>query len=355
MPGALSIATASDLLARGVADRIFPAAAAEVGNAAGVLWRQTFGRLTFDADAPATTEHTVFDLASLAKPVATTSIVMGLVGAHALEPHDKVAAFFEDWRGADRETVTIQDLLEHASGLPARLVDIAPETRREYEHDICTIRLEYEPRRRALYSDLGFLLLGFLAADVGQATLAAQFAEIAGRVSGDVLGFDVPQNRRANTAPTLPLEEDVRRGRVLAGEVHDNYAAALGGIAGHAGLFGTIDSVGAFGRTVLRAARGDVSTPAPLTPELVARATRKSDVPGSSRALGWDTMRPTSSCGTEMSPAAFGHVGFTGTSLWIDPPRNRYFVLLTNRVYAASSSEAMQTVRRAFHNALAGL
>src|SRR5689334_16166637 len=116
MPSAASITAASDLIARGVADRIFPAAAAEVGDAAGVLWRQTFGRLTFDAEAPATGDRTVFDLASLAKPMATTTIMMGLVGAHAVELHHKVAAFFEDWRGQDREAVTVQDLLEHASG-----------------------------------------------------------------------------------------------------------------------------------------------------------------------------------------------------------------------------------------------
>jgi CubicO group peptidase (beta-lactamase class C family) len=355
MPSAPSIAAASDLLARAVADRIFPAAAAEVGDAAGVLWRQTFGRLTFDADTPETSERTVFDLASLAKPIATTSIVMGLAAAHSLQLHDRVATFFPDWRGEDRERVTIEDLLEHASGLAARLVDVAPATRREFEHDICTMRLEYRPRSRAVYSDLGFLLLGFVAADLGRRSLADQFADIAARVTDDVFGFAVPQDRHATTAPTMPLEEDVRRGRALIAEVHDNYAAALGGVAGHAGLFGTVNSVGSFARMVLRAARGDASVPAPLTPDLVARATRRSDVPGSSRALGWDTMRPTSSCGTEMSPAAFGHVGFTGTSLWIDPPRNRYFVLLTNRVYAGSTSDAMQTVRRAFHNTLARL
>src|SRR4029077_1837121 len=108
----------------------------------------------------------------------------------------------------------------------------------------------------------------------------------------------------------------------LAGEVHDSYAAALGGVAGHAGLFGTIESVSAFARIVLRAARGDRSIPAPLSPALVARAVTRSRVAGSSRALGWDTMLPTSSCGTKMSPEAFGHVGFTGTSIWIDPPRD---------------------------------
>ena len=153
-------------------------------------------------------------------------------------------------------------------------------------------------------------------------------------------------------APTLPLDDDPRRGRVLAGEVHDNYASALGGAAGHAGLFGTAPGVGAFAGLMLRAARGAGGLPPPFSPELVAQFTTKSTVPGSSRALGWDTMLPTSSCGTGMSPRAFGHVGFTGTSLWIDPDRDRYFVLLTNRACGGGSLEEMRTVRRAFHDAL---
>jgi CubicO group peptidase (beta-lactamase class C family) len=156
-------------------------------------------------------------------------------------------------------------------------------------------------------------------------------------------------------APTRPLAEDLRRGRTLVGEVHDNYAAALGGFAGHAGLFGTAGAVGAFARVVLRAARGDGPTNQPLTTEAVRRATTRSDVPGSSRALGWDTMLPTSSCGARMAPSAFGHVGFTGTSLWIDPARDRYFVLLTNRVCGGGTSDQMQALRRAFHDALAEL
>jgi CubicO group peptidase (beta-lactamase class C family) len=160
---------------------------------------------------------------------------------------------------------------------------------------------------------------------------------------------------------------------MLVGEVHDNYAAALGGVAGHAGLFGTAAAVGAFARDVLRAARlkGSRSTDdergAPkrprreggqasvFDPDLVALFTTKSTVPGSSRALGWDTMLPTSSCGTRMSAAAFGHVGFTGTSLWIDPARDRYFVLLTNRVCGGGTLDDMRTVRRAFHDALGDL
>jgi CubicO group peptidase (beta-lactamase class C family) len=167
-----------------------------------------------------------------------------------------------------------------------------------------------------------------------------------------MLTFHLPADVQRLAAPTRPMEEDSRRGRVLRGEVHDNYAAALGGAAGHAGLFGTAAAVGAFARTVLNAAHGDRGMPAPFSPELVAMFTTKSTVPRSSRALGWDTMLPTSSCGTRMSTQAFGHVGFTGTSLWIDPARDRYFVLLTNRVNAGGTLDDMRTVRRAFHDAL---
>jgi serine-type D-Ala-D-Ala carboxypeptidase len=148
------------------------------------------------------------------------------------------------------------------------------------------------------------------------------------------------------------MDEDHRRGRVLVGEVHDNYAAALGGVAGHAGLFASASGVGAFARAVLRAAQGAEDVPPPFSPPLVAMFTTKTRVAGSSRALGWDTMLPTSSCGARMSPQAFGHVGYTGTSLWIDPVRDRYFILLTNRVFGSGTLEAMRTVRRAFHDAL---
>ena len=126
-------------------------------------------------------------------------------------------------------------------------------------------------------------------------------------------------------------------------------------MAGHAGLFATASAVGSFARAVLRAARGDRDVPPPLTPELVAAFTTKTSVPGSSRALGWDTMLPTSSCGTRMTSRAFGHVGYTGTSLWIDPERDRYFVLLTNRVFGGGTLDDMRAVRRAFHDALGDL
>jgi CubicO group peptidase (beta-lactamase class C family) len=332
--------------------RIFPAAAMEVGSSSGVLWTDALGTRTFD-DAAHVTLETPFDLASLTKAIATTTIVMELARTGAVRLEETVAGSFSEWRGRDRENVTLQDLLEHASGLAARLLDRPPKGRREFEHDICTTRLEYEPRSQSLYSDLGFILLGFLVADRTRTPFETMFRDLIARL--DAGAGDVRFGPVAGAAPTLPMEGDLRRGRTLAGEVHDNYAAALGGVAGHAGLFGTAHAVGVFARIMLRAARGDSSAPAPWTPQLVARFTTKSAVAGSSRALGWDTMLTTSSCGTRMSSRAFGHVGFTGTSLWIDPARDRYYVLLTNRACGGGTIDQMREVRRAFHDAAAQL
>jgi CubicO group peptidase (beta-lactamase class C family) len=325
-----------------------------MGAGAGALWQDALGTLTFDRSTPAGID-TPYDLASLTKPVATTTVVMQLTAAGQLQLGEPVGSFFEEWRGADRASVTIRDLLEHASGLPARLVDRPPASRREFEHDICTMPLEYAPRTRSIYSDLGFILLGFLAERRGHAALAPQFAEIMRRQEPDTpseLTFELDADARQRAAPTLAMEDDVRRGRLLVGEVHDSYAAALGGAAGHAGLFGTAPAVGAFARILLRAARAEEGLPAPFTPALVGQFITRSAVPGSSRALGWDTMLPSSSCGSRMSAAAFGHAGFTGTSLWIDPTRDRYFVLLTNRACGGGTLDEMRAVRRAFHDAL---
>jgi CubicO group peptidase (beta-lactamase class C family) len=323
---------------------VFPAATVEIGSSAGSIWSEEFG----------TPLETPFDLASLTKVVATTTIVMDMVRTRTLHLEDRVSEFFAEWRGADRETVTVRDLLEHAGGLSARLLDAPPSGRREFEHDICAMPLEYAPRTGSVYSDLGFLLLGFLAADRGGSSLSEQFQRIMFWLEPEVLTFDLPAELRPLAAPTRPVVDDRRRGRVLIGEVHDEYAALLGGVAGHAGLFGTASGVGAFARTVVRAARGsERGLPHPLSTSLVQEFTTKTAVAGSSRALGWDTMLPTSSCGTRMSAAAFGHVGYTGTSLWIDPARDRYFVLLTNRAFGGGTLDQMRTVRRAFHDALA--
>jgi CubicO group peptidase (beta-lactamase class C family) len=356
MPEVAGFDAARAIVARGIQERVFPAAAFEVGASAGTLDRGALGTLTFDPDAQAANPETVFDLGSLTKPIATTSLILRLVNEGTIRLDEPLGAFFSEWVGTDREAVTVRDCLEHASGLSARLIDAPPAGRREFEHEICRMPLEYVPRSHSIYSDLGFILLGFAAEDRGGASLGLLFdglRELALPRTSAVLTFNVGQPLRPQMAPTAAMEEDLRRGQLLVGGVHDNYAAALGGAAGHAGLFGTVGGVGALARLVLLAARGLEDGPPPFTSALTRLATTKTTVPGSSRALGWDTMLPTSSCGRRMSASAFGHVSFTGTSLWIDPARDRYFVLLTNRACRGGTLEQMRDVRRAFHDALA--
>lgn len=350
---------ARQVLLEAIGRRVFPAAVAEVGCSNGVLWHEAFGHLTFDVDAPGTRLDAIFDLASLTKPMATASVALQLVSKGRLRFDDRLAKYFPTWTGVDRSVVTLRHLLEHSSGLSARLKAPPPVTRSDFEREISITPLEYAPGTKAIYSDLGFILLGFCLETAGEASLESLTAALLARVTqanakpGDSaeLFVRVPPIVMSRTAPTTPLPGDPRPGSRLIGEVQDDYAAALGGFAGHAGLFGTGPGVGSFARTVLRAALG-IDSVEPFTRDSVSTMTAKSVVSGSSRALGWDTMLPTSSCGPHMSPSAFGHVGFTGTSLWIDPTADRYYVLLTNRVCEGGTSDDMQIVRRAFHNAL---
>lgn len=341
----------------GVAARVFPGACAEVGSAEAARWSQSVGLLSYDTDSPPVSEGTVYDLASLTKPIAAATVAMRLVDAGRLDLASPVASIEPAWLGADRGSVTIQDLLEHAAGLPAW----APLWKRHAGRDAvvaaaCGVPLEYVPRTRSVYSDLGFIVLGGVLERVGCAALGEQFDEVIGAVGAGglepvPLRYAPPAALRGVTAPTRVSDA---RERLLVAEADDDNAWAMGGVAGHAGVFGTAPAVGAFARTLMRALRGDGEAERRLARrDTIRRFLAASEVPGSSRALGWDLMRPTSSCGTRMSPSAFGHTGFTGTSLWIDPAQNVYAVLLTNRVYpVAGPNEPMQALRRAFHDAL---
>jgi CubicO group peptidase (beta-lactamase class C family) len=339
--------SARDVLNSAVAARVFPAAVVEVGTSARPEWRQAAGALTFDAASANARDDTIFDLASLTKVMATTPLVMRLVERGRLGLDDPVAQHLPGWRGADREAVTIRDLLSHSSGLAAYEPYFRTLSgRTEIEQAICAAPLVYTPGSRSIYSDLGFMLLGFILADV--APLDAQFDALRIQMQNpEDLQFFPPEIWKTRTAPT---RRSNHRNRLLAGEVDDENAWALGGAAGHAGLFGTAAAVGAYARHVMQVLSGRVGAFRQETMRMFV--TRRDDVPGSSRALGWDTMLPTSSCGTRMSPRAFGHTGFTGTSLWIDPDSDVYVVLLTNRVHPDASNEAIQDFRRAMHDAV---
>ena len=348
------------LLREAIEARVFPAAVVEVGGRDGVHWSEAAGAHTFDPLAPFATRETIFDLASLTKVVATATLTMRAVDDGRLKLDDLVAEWIPDWRGPDRAHVSVRDLLAHCAGLPAYLPFYRDHTgRREFEHAICSLPLEYSPRTASVYSDLGFILLGFILEDAAtaesarragtfepSASLEAQFRRLSSFITTEPLTFRPPRAWRPYTAPT---ELDPWRGRLLAGEVHDENTWALGGAAGHAGVFGTAGAVGAFARAMLRTLAGERLLAAPETARLFAQRT---DIPGSSRALAWDTMLPTSSCGTRMSSSAIGHTGFTGTSLWLDVERDLYVVLLTNRVHPSRENEEIRGFRPRFHDAI---
>ena len=351
---------AASILQDAVARGAFPAATAEVGTRDAVFWRRAFGRFTYDLHAPEATPDTIFDLASLTKVMATATLAMRAIDDGTLRLEDRVADRLPEWRGADRDAVTIRDLLEHSSGLTAYLPFFRDHTgRAEFQHAICTLPLEYAPRTKSIYSDLGFMLLAFILEDARRtsapiapgafdpaASFGAQFRRVSSLVTDQPLLFQPPRHLRERIAPT---EHDAWRGRTLVGEVHDENTWALGGIAGHAGLFGTVGAVGAFARAVLHTMHGHAVLAKTETMRVFAQ---RSTVPGSSRALGWDTMLPTSSCGTRLSPSSIGHTGFTGTSLWIDWERDLYVVLLTNRVHPTRDNNRIKDVRPRFHDAV---
>ncbi|MDQ3169098.1 MAG: beta-lactamase family protein [Acidobacteriota bacterium] len=337
---------AAAVLEAAVNDRAFPGAVAEMGSVSGALWHHAAGRLTYEPASPRTRTETIYDLASLTKVVSTTSLAMRLAQRGALDIDDAASSWFPEWREGPFQDVRVRDLLEHSAGLAAWLPLFREHTGRgEFRSAIAALAPDYPPRSKSVYSDLGFLLLGHVVESAGGRPLDEMFETLKGDAS-----LPTELAYAAAGSEIAPTEFDPWRGRLPVGEVHDENAAALGGVAPHAGLFGTASSVGSFARLVLRTFEEDTALG---TPALMARFATRSTVPGSSRALGWDTMLPSSSCGERMSGGAIGHTGFTGTSLWIDRTRDRYYVLLSNRVHPTRDNNTIRQVRRDFHDAWA--
>ena len=353
-----SFAAASEILGGAVLDGAFPACAIEVGTREGALWRRAFGSLTYDAGAPPASIDTIFDLASLTKVLATTTLAMRAVDEGRLSTSDPVSRWIPAWRGRDREEVTIADLLAHASGLTAYLPFFRDCTGRiEFERAICSLPLEYRPRTQSLYSDLGFILLGGVVELLAQLPLDRFVHERIVRPLGlrSTAFVDLTQlrTRRIATVPDViaPTERCPWRGKVLCGEVHDDNAWAMGGVAGHSGLFANAADVDTLAGRLLGCLRGRDD----FVPQEIVREfwTKDGTAEDSTWALGWDTpSATTSSAGGRMSRHAVGHLGFTGTSIWIDLDRDLRVTLLTNRTHPRRDNERIRDARPRIHDAV---
>lgn len=348
---------AADLLEEAVAAGVTPGGVLVVARRGTIVLEQTAGRLTYEDDARAVTPSTIYDLASLTKVIATTTLMMRRVESGALDLDATAASRLPELEGSPVGGATLRDLLAHSSGLPCcselfrelgEGLD-RDEARARYLEHIAATELEVGPRERAIYSDLGVLLLGeILERHSGRGFAELVQDEILGPLGLADTGYLPADSLRKRIAPT---EFDSWRGRLPHGEVHDENTHALGGIAPHAGLFGTARNVAAFAQTMLNGgAYGGLRL---ADDDTVALFTRRADlVPGSSRALGWDTPSDPSSAGRYFSARSYGHTGFTGTSLWIDPELELIVVLLTNRVHPTRENIAIRRLRPAIHDAV---
>jgi CubicO group peptidase (beta-lactamase class C family) len=335
----------ADAVDSGIAAGAAPGAVIAVSSH-GVRYVHGTGRLGL-VDTTQPGPGTVYDLASLTKVVGLTTGMMLAVDERRIRLDDPVSRYVPAFRGGPKDGVTIRQLLTHSSGLPAhrRLWELAKD--RPGALDVVNATaLDTAPGTRTVYSDIGAILL----TEALERVFGSRIDTLLTRRLFVPLGMSAtrylpPAEWLGRIAPT---EHDPWRGRVLHGEVHDENAFWLGGVSGHAGLFSSARDLLAFGEWLLgqRAGRACPEPCPRLSPATVREFTRRQGiVAGSSRALGWDTPAPGSSAGTRLTEESFGHTGFTGTSLWIDPARELVVVLLSNRVHPTRDNPRLGPLR----------
>ncbi len=348
--------SAFHILEKAIEARTFPACSLAVTFRGELAAHKALGRFTYDLASPLVATTTLFDLASLTKVVATTTMAMLLYERGVLDLEAPVTAIVPEFaeglcpegnHDVQRREVTLRMLLAHSSGLPAyeKLFLRAP-TRDELLRASFTTPLTATPGSRAEYSDIGFIILGVALERLADESLDA-FCQ------REIFGPLGMASTTFNPAPVLkdsipPTADDRNfRHRIIQGEVQDENASVLGGVAGHAGPFSTAGDLAVFahamlngGHPILRASTIDLFTRRESAPE------------GTSRALGWDTPSAPSQSGKYFSPRSFGHLGYTGTSLWIDPERLLSITLLTNRTWPDCQNQAIKQVRPALHDAV---
>ena len=340
------------LLEKAVQDAVMPGAMVGVGDQHETVWEQAFGVQTPATGAPVTLD-THYDVASLTKPIATVGVAMKLYAASLLDLDQRVQEIIRSFEGPDKERVRVRDLLSHASGLPAH---------RPYFEEVRSKKamlaraaaepLEHVPGTRSVYSDVGFMLLGRALERLGGSRLdeLAQVQVFEPLAMTETFFVPLPRTELI-PEPVAPTEVCPRRG-LVHGEVHDDNCHAAGGVMGHAGLFSCARDLARFARAVTRAHEGN-PVPGGFTQDAVRTFLAPSGVPGSTWRLGWDGPAPTGSAAGELWPkSGSGHLAFTGCSLWLDPPRGRWVILLCNRVHPSRDNTEIRQLRPRVHDAV---
>jgi beta-N-acetylhexosaminidase len=316
------------------------------------LWLQSFGRQSYEAKSKSVAPDTVYDAASLTKPVVTAALVAMELEAGRLSLDSPISTCLPEWNSGPqpmwRQAVTIRHLLTHSSGLPGHVPYYEQlKTKREIISRAVAEALNYEPGSKCEYSDPGFILLGEILERISGHTLEELAREmIFGPLGMNNSMFNPPPSLRNLIAPT-GTDSPIRK-RLLRGEVHDDNAWAMGGVAGHAGLFSSAGNLAVFCRMILNG--GIYAHKRLLKRTTIAEFTSPQALSGNTRTLGWAMRTEPSSSGRYFSSRSFGHAGFTGTSIWCDPKHDLAVVLLTNRTYPTRDNEKIQEARPAIHD-----
>ena len=345
----LRFASAFRILEEAIAARTFPAASLAVTHDGKLVALHSLGRFTYDPTSPQAVPDTLFDLASVTKVVATTAMAMILYQRGLLDLEMPLVSILGEFSGEDprRNEVTLRMLLAHSSGLPAyEKLFLRAHTHDELLAAAFSVPLVNEPGAGAEYSDIGFILFGIALERLADESLD-RFCQR--EIFGPLGMTHTTFNPAPGLGPSIPPTADDQnfRHRTIQGEVHDENASVHGGVAGHAGLFATALDVAIFAHALLRG-----GSPI-LRPDTIALFTRRESSPkGTSRALGWDTPSTPSQSGQYFTAKSFGHLGYTGTSLWVDPGRSLSITLLTNRTWPDCQNKSIQQIRPRFHDAI---
>lgn len=319
------LAMIDSVVLRGIGAGGFPGAAVIVARRGGIVWERGYGTLDWQSGVAVDAERTMYDLASLTKVAATTAAAMILVDRGKLRLDERVSHYLPAFSGGAKDQVTIRDLLTHRSGLPAGRDlprSAGPESARRV---ILATSLVHEPGSEYEYSDLGLDVMGFVIERITHEPLD-RFVQ---RTVYAPLGM---RSTMFRPAPSLRDRIAPTETAVARGEVHDPTARALGGVAGNAGLFSTAGDLAVFAQAMLD---GGLAGSTRLFADSIAREFTQ---PGPGwRGLGWQTCPGDGSCGQYLSTRAFGHTGFTGTSMWIDPERDLVVIVLTNWIHGRAS------------------
>lgn len=338
------------IINHGIQDKAFPGAVILINLYGKTIYNKSYGRFTYEDNSPAVTTTSQFDLASLTKVIATTTAAMICIDRGFFKIDDKVENYIPEFGANGKDKITIRNLLLHNSGLPAWKKYYGRNLSEEkILSDIYLLECEYPTDSKTVYSDLGMVVLGKIIEKVSGISLD-KFCEkeIFKPLGMDHTYFNPPDSVKEIIPPTEL--DHYWRNKLIQGKVHDEIASLLGGTAGNAGLFSNAPDIEKFLIMILQ--KGRFKNQKIINPETLDLFLKKSSI-DRERLLGWDLKSQTgSSAGNLFGKNSFGHTGFTGTSIWIDPDRNLFVVFLTNRVYPSRENKKILSIRPQLHDAV---